>query len=176
MRARRNGPVKRLLRRFLRRQDGTAAVEFALVGLPFFWLLFVAIETAGVVFTDTALENGVIETARLIRTGQVQTQGISASKFKELLCQNVASYIKCDKIRIYINKSASLPVPSTDVMAATDDSPQAFQPGGPMEWVMVQVYYDWKLVVPGISHLANKGSDTRRLVAGALFRNEPYGG
>ncbi|WP_119274493.1 TadE/TadG family type IV pilus assembly protein [Taklimakanibacter deserti] len=168
-----------LIAAFARKQDGAAAVEFALVALPFFWLLLVIFETAAVIFTDIALQNGLTETARLIRTGQVQTQNISESKFKELLCKNVASYINCTNIRVDITKSASLAaITGPDMMTVQDATAQSFQPGGPMEWVLVQARYDWQLTVPGISQLANMGpnSSVRRLVAGAMFRNEPYGG
>ncbi|QIG48352.1 pilus assembly protein [Nordella sp. HKS 07] len=168
---------RRLLARFCRRQDGATAVEFALIGLPFFALLLIVFETAAVLFTDAALQNGVNKTARLIRTGQVQTQGISETTFRRTLCDNVASYIDCAKIRLFVTKSPDLPIPNrTDLMAATDETPQRWEIGAASEWVMVQVSYDWKLFIPQISMLNNIGSDKRRLTAGALFRNEPYGG
>lgn len=179
MRRRKITSLRQLLGQFARKQDGAAAVEFALVALPFFWLLLIIFETAGVIFTDIALQNGVTETARLIRTGQVQTQGITESKFKELLCKNIASYINCSKIRVDITKSASLStITGPDMMTVKDTTAQSFQTGGPLDWVLVQARYDWKLSVPGISGLANMGtgSSVRRLVAGAMFRNEPYGG
>lgn len=170
--------LARLLGRFGRREDGAAAVEFALLALPFFWILFVIFETAGVIFTDIALQNAVTETARLIRTGQAQNQGMNAGTFKDKMCENIASYINCENIRVYVVKSATLPITGANLMEADEDTPEAFDAGGPMEWVIVQAYYDWKLAVPGISGLANMGddSDVRRLVAGAMFRNEPYGG
>lgn len=168
---------RRLLTSFCRKQDGATAVEFALIGLPFFGLLLIVFETAAVLFTDTALQNGVNKTARLIRTGQVQTQSISQASFRQNLCDNVASYIDCSKIRVFVTKSIDLPFTTrTDLMAATNETPQRWEVGGPSEWSMVQVSYDWKLFIPQISMLANVGSDKRRLTAGALFRNEPYGG
>lgn len=166
-----------LVRLFCAKQDGAAAVEFALVGLPFFWLLFIVFETAAVLFTDIALQNGVTETARLIRTGQVQTQGIDQGRFKEILCGNIASYIDCSKIRLEVSKSATLPIPGANMMTVADDVPQSFTAGGPSEWVLVQARYDWKLFVPGLSLLGNAAEGKkRRLTAGAMFRNEPYGG
>jgi Flp pilus assembly protein TadG len=165
-----------LLVRFGRKDDGVAAIEFAMLGLPFFWLILVVFETATVLFTDIALQNGAIETGRLIRTGQVQTQGMGASQFKTLLCAKTARYIDCSKIRVDVTKSATLPVPSVDMMNVADNVPQNFQPGAPQEWVMVQVRYDWKLVVPGITYLSNMPNGIRRLTAGTMFRNEPFGG
>jgi len=168
--------IGRLLGRFVRTSDGAAAVEFALVALPLLWLLFVIFETAFVIFTDIALQNGVSETARLIRTGQVQVQGISSGRFKELLCGNIAAAIDCSRLRVDVTRSANLPIRGADMMTAKDGTAQSWQPGGPMEWVLVQARYDWQLAAPGISGLANMGANSkvRRLVAGAMFRNEPY--
>lgn len=168
---------RRQLADFRHSQDGATAVEFAIIGLPFFVLLLMIFETAGVLFTDAALQNGVTKTARLIRTGQVQTQNISQANFKKLLCANVASYIDCAKIRLFVTKSADLPIGNrTNLMTATKDTPQKWEVGAASEWVLVQASYDWTLFIPKISMLANIDGDKRRLTAGALFRNEPYGG
>jgi hypothetical protein len=58
-----------------------------------------------------------------------------------------------------------------DAQATTNS---AFTPGAPLDVVVVRTFYDWKLFTPGISKLANVGSDRRILTASAAFRNEPY--
>lgn len=177
MRWRKTKGLGQVVKRFCRKQDGAAAVEFAIIGLPFFGLLLIIFETAAVIFTDIALQNGVTETARLIRTGQVQTQGINQGQFKQLLCENVASIVDCSQIRLEVSKSPTLPIPGANIMTVADEAPQSFEAGGPSEWVLVQARYDWKLMVPAISMMGNAGEGKlRRLTAGALFRNEPYGG
>ena len=62
------------------------------------------------------------------------------------------------------------------MMTVNDNVAQNFQPGAASEWVMVQVRYDWKLAVPGISYLSNMSNGMRRLTAGCMFRNEPFSG
>lgn len=172
--------LTQLVRQFGRKQEGAVAIEFAIVALPFIWLLLIVFEAAAMLFTDIAIQNGVTNTARLIRTGQVQTQGMNAAGFKQIMCGNIASYIDCSKIRVDISKSATLPITGVDMMTVDETAPQSFEVGGPSEWVMVQARYDWKLFIPGISQLSNhanaNGVQMRRLTAGALFRNEPYGG
>lgn len=169
--------LKPRLRHFRHREDGATAVEFAIIAFPFFMLLLIIFETAIMMFTDISLQSGVNQTARLIRTGQVQTQGISQARFRQILCDNVIFYMDCSKIRVFVTKSATATFPNrTDMMAATDVTPQRWEVGAASEWVMVQASYDWRLFIPQISMLANVGSDKRRLTAGALFRNEPYGG
>ena len=169
--------LERRLRDFSQRDDGATAVEFAMIAIPFFMLLLVIFDTAAMLFTDISLQNGVHQTARLIRTGQVQTQSISQTRFREILCDNVASYLDCSKIKLYITKSSTPTFANrTNMMAADDKTPERWEVGAASEWVLVQVSYDWKLFVPKFSMVDNAGSGKRRLTAGALFRNEPYGG
>ena len=52
-----------------------AAVEFAIIAPVFFFLMFVIAETAMVFIAEQVMDNAVFETARLIRTGQVQDGG-----------------------------------------------------------------------------------------------------
>src|SRR5712692_11914383 len=72
-------------RRLLCREDGAAAVEFALVAAPFLALIFAIIETALVFFAGQYLETVVADSSRLIMTGQVQTQGLGQSQFLNLI-------------------------------------------------------------------------------------------
>ena len=169
-----------LVRRFGRREEGATAVEFALVAFPFFALLLVIFESAIVMFTDISLQNGVTAASRLIRTGQAQTKGLSATAFKQVICDNVASYIDCSKIRLDVTKSSTAVITGIDQQTVDDEkTPERWQTSGPSDWVLVQARYDWKLFIPELSMLSNyKNGDEKmyRMTAGALFRNEPYGG
>ena len=66
----------------IRQQDGAAAIEFGLVAAPFLALVFAIMETAIVFFAGQALETAAADSARLIMTGQAQTQGFDQAKFK----------------------------------------------------------------------------------------------
>src|ERR1035437_1140141 len=68
--------------RFARHQDGTAAIEFALVAVPFLALLFAILETALVFFAGQTLETAASDSGRLIMTGQAQTAGYTQGAFK----------------------------------------------------------------------------------------------
>lgn len=178
MRWRKTTTLKRLCGRFRRKQDGVTAVEFALVGGPFLWLVCTIFETSAMLFTDIAIENGVVETARLIRTGQVQTQGIGQAQFKQILCGNIASYLDCaGKMHVEVKSYATLP--EEESPGEIPEEGAAFSPGAQMQWVVVRVRYDWEYMVPQviglISDTATAGG-VRRIRSGAIFRNEPYGG
>src|SRR5207302_303042 len=151
-----------LLKRFGKAQGGVTAIEFAFVGGPFLYLLCVIFETGLMLFSEYVIENGVADAARMIRTGQVQSGNMSAGDFKNIVCGNLARFLNCSSnlyldVRKFTAFSAiTLPPPITNGDLSADVSTSAsFQPGGPMDVVVVRAYYTWTLYLPGLDHLAN---------------------
>ena len=100
MQARLSRAIKRALacvaaRRFIRQQDGATTVEFAMVAAPFLALVFAIMETAVVFFAGQALETAGADSARLIMTGQAQTQGFDQAKFKQAVCGKIYGLFNC---------------------------------------------------------------------------------
>ena len=85
----------RLRRRWRRDERGSAAIEFAIIAPIFFFLMFVIAETALVFIAEQVMDNAVFETARLIRTGQVQTADMSKADFRTKVCNRVSVFINC---------------------------------------------------------------------------------
>src|SRR2546423_406619 len=83
------------VRRLLRQQDGAVAVEFGLVAAPFLALVFAIMETAIVFFSGQALETAVADSARLIMTGQAQSQGLTQATFKTEVCKKIYGLFDC---------------------------------------------------------------------------------
>src|ERR1700722_4638474 len=78
-----------LLRRFFSHREGAPSVEFGLLAAPFLALSFATLQTAIIFFAGQALETATATSARLILTGQAQTQGWSAAQFKQQVCNTV---------------------------------------------------------------------------------------
>jgi Flp pilus assembly protein TadG len=158
---------------------GTAAVEFALVAIPFFMLLFAILEASIIYFASITLENGMYEVARLIRTGQIAPGEDAAKQFKEALCGEVNALLSCED-NLYIDVRAfsqfgGSQIPSPIVDGEFTDNTQ-FNPGQAGDVVLVRAYYLWDLKTPLFGPLmANVEGGKRLLGASAAFRNEPYG-
>ena len=60
---------------FARREDGAAALEFALVAAPFIALLLAGLQTALAFFAGQVLESAVADSSREILTGSAQNAG-----------------------------------------------------------------------------------------------------
>jgi Flp pilus assembly protein TadG len=170
------------MRRFARRHDGSAAVEFALVAAPFLALLFAIIETALVFFASQSLEAAASEAGRQIMTGQAQMAGYSQDDFKnKAVCKYLASGVSlfdcANKVYVSVKTYSSFSDVSTSAPIANGQlktSNLPYEAGGPGDIVVVQLYYKWPIYVSLLSDdLANLGGD-RLLVATSVFRNEPY--
>src|SRR5438874_6311083 len=84
-----------VVRRFIRHQDGATAVEFAMVAAPFLAMMFAIIETAIVFFAGQTLETAGADSARLIMTGQAQTQGMDMATYKNAVCAKIYGLFDC---------------------------------------------------------------------------------
>src|SRR6266850_1253383 len=83
------------VRRFVRGEQGIAAVEFGIVAAPFLALMFAIMETAIVFFASQTLETAVADSARLIMTGQAQSQGFTQAQFKTAVCAKILGLFDC---------------------------------------------------------------------------------
>jgi Flp pilus assembly protein TadG len=180
----------RIFRRFARQQDGAAAVEFAIVAVPFLGLLFAILETAMVFFSGQTLEATLASSARLILTGQAQTTDFKTSapattpwtkeEFKTAVCARLSSMFDCSKLYVSVDTvanfaSADTSTPVADGKLTVDTNALPYNTGNPGDIVVVSIYYEWPIAVTLLNtHISNLGGDKRLLLATSVFRNEPY--
>lgn len=177
--ARRNG--KRLVPGFLRRlgcnSDGAALLEFALVG-PAFLALLVAILQTGVVFLfQQTLQTATTQTARLIMTGQAQTQNISSATFLQDVCNAAGNLFTCANLSTNIQTFSSFSnmQMTNPVTGGTFTAPSNYNLGGPGDIVLVQVFYQLPVVTAPLGfNMATTSNGNALITATAVFRNEPY--
>ncbi len=168
----------RVARRLVRQEEGSAAVEFALVATPFLALTFAILETALVFFAGQTLESATSDSARLIMTGQAQLANYDETTFKNAVCARVAGMFDCqNKLHINVKKYTSFSSISTASPikdGKLDTAAMGYEAGDPGDIVVVSLYYEWPIWVSLLGNeLANLGGN-RLLVATSVFRNEPY--
>lgn len=171
--------LRKLVVRFGRKNDGAAAVEFAIVVVPFFALMFAIIELALVFWAGQVLETAAHDASRLIMTGQAQSQNFDQVRFKKELCARALGLFSCDTFKIDVRAygafaSANLSKPEFKD-GKIDDSGFTYQTGGPGDIVVVRVMYEWPLILRTFGlDLADTPSGKRLLMSAVAFRNEPY--
>jgi Flp pilus assembly protein TadG len=166
--------------RFCRHEVGTAAVDFALVLLPFLVVLMSIIEASIVLFAGQVLQTATTNASRLILTGQVQNAGWSASQFKSSVCANLTVMFNCTS-NLYIDVRAfsfgsPVTLPSPTNSNGTLANNYVFQSGNPGDIVVVRLIYQWPIFASalGMGLVTSSTNNTNTLVATAAFRNEPY--
>jgi len=175
--------LRNLLRRFRRNRRGSTAVEFALVAPVFFALLFAILETAIVFFAGQVLESVTQNSARMIMTGQAQSNGWQQSDFKSnAVCPSLslASVLFDCANGISIDVQSYSGFGNITINSQIDGGgnfivPTSYSPGGPGQIVVVRLFYQWPLFVTGLGYnITNLTGSKRLLVATAAFQNEPY--
>lgn len=172
--------LKRLVRGLrLGGEQGTSALEFGLIALPFFSLLVAIFETTAVFFASSALEFGATEAARQIRTGQVQNGNVTATQFRNMICDEISPLLACDSnltvdVRSFPDfQSVNFP-PPLDANRNFQITP-TYSPGGAGNIVLVRVFYTWHIITPLIGvTLANMSGNIHLISSAATFRNEPF--
>jgi Flp pilus assembly protein TadG len=168
------------VRTFGRDQNGATAVEFAIVSVPFFALMFAILETALVFFGAQALETAVGTSGRLIRTGQAQQQAMNAEAFKDTICDQVFQIFDCaDGLKLDVRTYASFAAMSfedpIDEDGNLDTEDFDFDVGESNEIVVVRAYYEWPTFVTGLgTDLRNLSNGKHLISSAAAFRNEPF--
>ncbi len=181
------GKFIRILRRFRSSQRGSAAVEFAMVALPFFGMLFAIFEFALMFLAGQVLETVTQDTARLIFTNQAQAQNFKADDFKNKLCDRLNG-LMFDCKKGALDQGVMIDVKIIPQFSAVE--PSALEPPvdangnlkglsytnpPPGSTVIVRTFYKWPFLVNinGFSLASVAGKQFTYLTATAAFRVEP---
>lgn len=176
--------VSRLRHKFVdwaHERRGQAAVEFALVAAPFFFIIFGLMEICLIFIMSTVLEHAVSDASREIRTGQAQEAGFSEVEFRKSICDKMFGLMGCDSnLHLDVKRLSSFGTADLespiDADGNFDDGNFDFQPGAANDIVAVRVFYEWSLVTPILSApLANLANGKHLIQASTVFRNEPFG-
>jgi Flp pilus assembly protein TadG len=174
----------KFLQRIIKSESGATAVEFSLVAFPFLMIMGCICETGIMLFSEYAIQAGVQDAAREIRTGQAQTAGLSAAAFKTKICETAGIVFDCEgKLTVYVKPAATFALLQTtlpsylNVGSKPDGTPNptSYDCGLASQAAGVVATYDWKFTMPFMQFLGNiNGNAARRLYGLAIFENEPF--
>ena len=177
-------------RAFARDDRGVTAVEFGILALPFFTIIFAILETTMVFLAGQVLDGAVEDASRQIKTGQAQSFEID--DFRTLMCEYTFRLFgpDCSGVRVVVDVIDDFTSTETATMPTTTceededgkvvcelDVEEDYAPGAGGSVVQVTAYYRWPLVIAlPYFNLANQPDNARLLAATRVFRNEPFGG
>lgn len=168
-------------------QKGATALEFALVAAPFLALLVALFETALVFFAGRVLDEVTEEASRYILTGQAQQANMTQSQFANYVCTSadtatlVSALFNCNNLMVNVQNYTDFASASTAAPSLTFNTNGAvtntwnFSPGSPGSIVVVQLMYQWPIILGPLGfNLSNLSNGNRLLVSTAVFKSEPY--
>lgn len=163
---------------YRRSEDGATAVEFALVGIPFIFMIIGIIEMALMFTAQSLLEASVSQAARQIRVGAVQ-QGGGEQAFIDAMCEYADVLIPCGDLQYQVvsmsgfEEVEDFPPPSFDEDGDLED--QQFDPGGVSDVVMIRVAYRYDIKTPLMQpFLTNDNNSQRVMFSTVVLQTEPY--
>ncbi len=189
-------------RRVRRNEDGTTAVEFAILAFPLFLLILGILDVSLLLLGNYQLDNAVADVARQIRTGQVQNGGVTLDQFKASICNRLIVFKGNCTDRLFVEvktfpdfasiqfadpvKEETVTVTNPDGTTTTetkevfDESVEGDFTAGvgtAGSIVGIRVFYLWEMLVPFVADLLKQNTVNDGLVllsTAAAFRNEPF--
>lgn len=193
---RRRGPLSL----FFRSRDGAAAIEFAILAIPYFVIVFAIIETFVAFGAEQLVGNAVDTMSRKLRTGAITVNhspstDMDRTQFRQAFCNEISILIQCsaseistpNKLWIDLRSFSSFQIMTATApgipLTATGDlntAAMTYAPGGANTTNMLRVYYKWSvitdLVRPYVTNIRpTGGTQAYYLIAqGNVFQTEDY--
>ncbi len=168
-----------LLRQFMQKKDGSTAIEFAMIAVPFTFILIGIIELSLYFATTSLLHGAAEEAARLVRTGQVQqAAGDPQQMFEDALCDHAAVFISCGDIKyevITLDDFSDFSNYPVQYDANGDLIYNGFTAGGVNDVVLIRAMYRYNFMTPLLGPILGEGSSNSRLILSTIvLQTEPY--
>lgn len=178
---RRNG----LLGRFRRNRNGSVAIEFTLLAIPFSLLVFAIIESCIAFAGQEVLANATDDIARQMRTGQIKT--INRVDLEKMVCDRLDIIVTagCPGLKVDLRNfdsferaaKFSFRVAGNNVVLTDNGSDDEFgvDLGPASSKNMLRVFYKWPVMTDFMSkHLSNMDDGSTLHFASMTWQNEPY--
>jgi Flp pilus assembly protein TadG len=165
-------------KRFCRCEQGATFVEFAIIAIPLFLLFFGILDLGLIFWTSSALYNATADAARLVRTGQAQSSGMSVGQMAAQVCSEALLPNCAASIQISIQPFANftaMTAPNPIGSNGQLNTNFTYNLGTCGQPVLINAYYEWTLVSPLTrTFFSNLADGNFLLQASAVFRNEPF--
>jgi Flp pilus assembly protein TadG len=104
--------MRHVLKRFRRNQDGGAAIEFALVAMPFVALMVLIVELGVFFFATRYFEDGMFNASRKIMTQRLPAASICAA-FQSEIAANFPSWLDPNLVALTVREGTNFSSSST---------------------------------------------------------------
>ncbi len=157
---------------------GAVAIEFAIVSIPFFLLLFAILELALMFFVGQVLDTATVAASRLIRTGEAKAQAITQTQFKTQICAGMVNLIDCGS-RLYVDVQSYSTFGSYTPTSPLDKdgniTTTKYTTGNKSEIIVVRSFYAWPVLFDFLARDTVRLSTGDQLLGAVVaFQTEPF--
>lgn len=187
-------------RKIRKSESGSTAIEFGILAIPFFMIIFATIETLLAFAGNQLLQNAVDVMSRKLRTGEITfnmgrpATDLNESEFRTAFCNEISIMLSCDQLASgdekllvdlqtvtnYASIDTAIPVVSNATFSQLDTTGFGYNPGGSGSINVLRVYYKWgiflDLIRPYITNVRPEDGSTSYflMIATTAFKNEGY--
>lgn len=169
--------LRKLFSGWLGRNEGTTAIEFSFLMIPYMFLTLAIIEISMMYAAAALLEGATGSAARLVRTGQLQQGADPEEIFRQAVCNYATVLINCDEVIIEVRQMESF-ADYEDMDPQYDEDgnliPGEFDAGGSSDRVLIRSAYRYSMLTPMIGDLLAGPGGTRLFVSTIVLQTEPY--
>jgi len=172
---------KRLAHAFVRRRDGSTAIEFSILVIPFALLVFAILESCISFAAQQVMTNATDDVARLYRTGQLRADQLSHDQLRTRICDRMEILVPagCEGLEVDLQtfdtfaQAAALRTPYSN--GDLDDTDFDAVSGGAGTRNVLRVYYRWPIITDmmRLSMSTINGGKVLHF-ASVTWQNEPY--
>ncbi len=164
--------------RLLSDRRGAVAVEFAIVSIPFFLLLFAILEMALMFFVGQILDTATVSASRLIRTGEAKAQSLSQDMFKTKVCDGMVNLVDC-QTRLYVDvqsySSFASYAPTSPLDEDGNITTTKYTNGNKNEIIVVRSFYAWPVLFNMLARTSTRLANGDQLLGAVVaFQTEPF--
>lgn len=170
------------LHRFRRNADGSTAIEFSMLALPFFALVLGTIQLIYLLLVQQQIETAAESIGRQILIGKVQQQAMTRQQFTTLACSLLPSTLDCAKLIIDVQVAptfANATMSKPDMSGIGNPSATTvltYNPGVAGQIVVLRLLYALPVVtIPGLNLRSAVSSYGFAFpMATSVFKNETF--
>jgi hypothetical protein len=166
-----------LVRRFVRERSGATAIEFALLALPFFLLLFAILESCITFTAQQLMTNAAEDVARQFRTGRVKAEDVDRVQVRKLLCDRMGALFPgdCPGLDIDLRSFATFEQAARLFDGGVLPAEYRFEPGGAGSKNVLRVFYRWPVITDIMrKSMSNLPDGKTLLFTSQTWQNEPF--
>jgi len=166
-------------KRFRGDDRGAVSIEFAMLALPFAFIMFAIIESCVSFAAEQALVHAADQVARQVRTGELQ--GVDKASLRKAVCDRIEIVVAsgCPGLEVDLRSYPSYADAAAEKVRVAggklDTSRFEVRPGPPQSINMLRVFYRWPVMVDFLAQSFAVLDDGRTLhFASVTWKNEPF--